>query len=99
VTADRQLAEIKARRSAVTPGRWSEMPAVPSTDPVWNARAAFIHHAPGDIDWLVAEVERLRGLLASLEWASTRWTGERCCPSCGELPEHGHADCRLAAEL
>ena len=52
------------------------------------------------VERLCSEVERLRGLLARLEWASMRPTGEDvCCPVCGEYPKYGHADCWLAAEL
>jgi hypothetical protein len=49
---------------------------------------------PADVRWLVAEVERLRGLLARLEWAGCyldsdepRWAA---CPACGaENPSYG----------
>jgi hypothetical protein len=63
------------------------------------------------IDWLVsmlehtlAEVDRLRGLLARLEWAGLRCEehipgGEAVCPVC-DMNQEGHTDdCWLGAEL
>ena len=47
-------------------------------------------------DALRAEVERLRGVLASVEW------GQCCdhCPSCEQWTHDGHTyDCKLAAAL
>jgi hypothetical protein len=50
------------------------------------------------------EVERLRGLLARLEWAGTllfdEWynTG-KCCPVCRAEQGDAHTDCWLAKEL
>jgi hypothetical protein len=45
-----------------------------------------------------AALARLRGLLASLEWAGDS-VGNRC-PSCGGWKKYGHAvTCRLVAEL
>ena len=46
----------------------------------------------------LAEVERLRGLLAHLEWACEGSSG-MCCPVCGEYEDQGHVECWLAAEL
>jgi hypothetical protein len=57
-----------------------------------------------DVLWLVGEAERLRDLLADLEWAGPeeRGEGERC-PICGSpgfiYPQVHEPGCRLAAEL
>jgi hypothetical protein len=53
------------------------------------------------VDRLIAEVERLRGLLGRLEWSEPVAYGTSpVCPVCGRLQKHGHeADCWLAAEL
>jgi hypothetical protein len=48
---------------------------------------------------LLAEVERLRGLLRELEWSGGPHGGDRWCPACKEYEDQGHADCELAAEL
>jgi hypothetical protein len=67
--------------------------------------AEFIAHAPEDIDWLVAKVDRLQGLLGRLEWAGTvvfdEWYDKgKCCPVCKGEPEEGHAPgCELAEVL
>jgi hypothetical protein len=78
-------------------------------EPELEANAQAIVNAPADIDWLVGEVERLRGLLARLEWAGTTcydaYGAEHTCPACrvqwdtaadfkGHIP-----GCWLAAEL
>lgn len=64
-----------------------------------------------DLDWLVGEVDRLRGLLRDLQWAGTfaceRYPGcgAPACPVCGVLADdpalgqQPHKDCWLAAEL
>lgn len=45
---------------------------------------------------LLAEVERLRSVLAECEWA----VDHGCCPLCGRSETRGHAsDCRLDAAL
>lgn len=48
------------------------------------ANAEFIAEGRSDIPWLIAEVERLRGLIASAEKsASWGYEGEyQCCPWC-----------------
>jgi hypothetical protein len=57
-----------------------------------------------DVDWLVGEVERLRGLLARLEWLP-QWNSdgsqdEAMCPVCGECRQDGHAPgCEWVAAL
>jgi hypothetical protein len=62
-----------------------------------------------DVDWLVGEVERLRGLLGRLEWAGTHCERDRemaACPVCDVLADsevvgqqpHGPG-CWLAKEL
>ena len=66
-----QLAAIKARREAVTPGVWNEVfsavfvegeqVVVTRLGEQGEADAAFIAAAPADIDTLLAEVERLTG--------------------------------------
>jgi hypothetical protein len=41
---------------------------------------------PADFDWLVGEVERLRGLLKEMEWAGNCGAYDdyaACCPDCG----------------
>jgi hypothetical protein len=55
-------------------------------------------------EWLVVENERLRGLLAALEWiiGETIVVGDvaKFCPACKNAQADGHApDCWLAAEL
>jgi hypothetical protein len=56
-----------------------------------------------DVPFLLAEVERLRGLLKRLEWAGGLTHGypdEDCCPACAWRPMDGHdPDCWLAAAL
>jgi hypothetical protein len=50
----------------------------------------------GHLDRLVAEVTRLRGRLAELEWA---WHGGGC-PACSATPEQGHRPgCWMPEEL
>lgn len=58
-----------------------------------------------DIAWAVAEVDRLRGLLASLEWAGSDYvnddgSGTPMCPVCKRWRPAGHAPgCELAEVL
>jgi|SRR5215216_733529 len=74
--------------------------------PELETNAVAIAHAPTDIGWLVGKVERLRGLLARLEWTGeSSWAtaGEEymvpACPVCtGFRPDH-LADCWLGKEL
>jgi hypothetical protein len=55
-----------------------------------------------DVVWLLDEVDRLRGLLARLEWPETLpgagpW---HICPACSNHRDQGHEPgCWLAAEL
>jgi len=101
-----QLAEIKA-----TLRHWDAIYAPHGLAPLPPAVAAqesAQHLNRAQIDFLVGEVDRLRGLLARLEWAGTYCERDRemaCCPVCevvadsevvGQLP---HRDCWLAAEL
>jgi hypothetical protein len=52
-----RLAEIRARLDAATPGEWPFGEMVRHLLP---PDADLIAHAPADIAWLLAEVERLR---------------------------------------
>jgi hypothetical protein len=79
------LAEIKQHRRLMYG---------PNTDP-----HHFVNIRLSDLDWLVAEVERLRSQLARLEWVGfdVDWMG---CPVCFHRSSHPHnPDCWLAAEL
>ena len=77
------LAEIRARREKITPGKWrrcrcanEECFLIVAEDEICEAGcgpdADFIAHAPEDIDSLLAEVERLRGIeKAAKQFVST----------------------------
>ena len=56
-----RLEKIKARLAAATPGPWGLDTQLGIDDPA-SADTALVVHAPEDIAWLVARVERL-------EWA------------------------------
>jgi hypothetical protein len=106
------LDAIKARRAALLGAPWAyegsevfDCDENVVADLTWmpSAVGLFVAHAPQDVAVLLAEVERLRGLLARLEWAHY---GE--CPVCGgsemlsasTLMPGGHdPDCWLADEL
>ena len=107
VTNQERLAEIKA-----TLHHWDAIYAPHGLAPLPPAVAAqesAQHLNRAQIDFLVGEVDRLRGLLARLEWAGTYCERDRemaCCPVCevvadsevvGQLPHL--PDCWLAAEL
>lgn len=90
-----QLAGIKGHRHLV----WGD-----NTDPLH-----FVEIRLADLDFLIGEVERLRGLLKRLEWeGQNRWE-DAACPVCaGTIPGEpvnaaahpGHReDCWLAAVL
>jgi hypothetical protein len=62
------------------------------------------YDAPANYQRMAAEVKRLRGLLARLEWSAPQVMDaptEGVCPVCyGGPPASGHRpDCWLAAEL
>lgn len=68
--------------------------------------ALFDSHIAADIDWLVGQVERLRDLLARLEWAGAEYAFAEdawaICPACEQRRDAGHrhlAECWLDAEL
>jgi hypothetical protein len=76
----------------------------------WRALPVIANRPAGDqtieyVDWLVAEVERLRGLLARAEWAATEVDWDEpdawsVCPDCHHPQTTGHGPgCELAAEL
>ena len=77
-----RLAEIRARLDAATPGPWFHYPGEPwvtnATDEpriivatvsprMTGDNADLIAHAPADIAWLLAEVERLQKRVAMYE--------------------------------
>ena len=54
----------------------------------------------GHLDWLIAEIERLRGLLGKLEWVPSPNETIRCCRICLAMEHEGHFDgCALADAL
>ena len=78
-----EIDEIKARRDAAPPGPWAlgmleirDADGDPVVERV-STSAEFIAHAPTDIAQLVAEVEKLRGLLAGAlrhdAWDEEAW--------------------------
>lgn len=95
-----RLAAIEARWTSPNPPGHEATRLVLQLGPI---RAA-------DVDWLIGQakkVERLRGLLARLEWAGTivfdEWYDKgKCCPVPECRAEQGDPhtpDCWLAAEL
>ncbi len=77
-----QLTEIKARRAKITPGEWNipyggtgiwsgefQIASCSGTHAPDHFRenAAFLAHAPEDIDFLLAQVERMRQALEKVK--------------------------------
>ncbi|WP_329330844.1 hypothetical protein OIU81_03275 [Streptomyces sp. NBC_01454] len=77
-----RLTEIAARAAAATPGPWTVheewpgsvfhggepnlLPIARTTGRMAEANERFIAHAREDVPWLLAEVERLRTVIAAL---------------------------------
>jgi predicted subunit of tRNA(5-methylaminomethyl-2-thiouridylate) methyltransferase len=55
-----RLAEIRARLDAATVAGWGDEKWVETFTPLRSVGARFIAHAPADIAWLLAELERYR---------------------------------------
>jgi len=99
--------EIRARDAAATPGPWSaNEPTGFVVDPTGQplaifggglqdrADAAFIAHAREDVPTLLAEIERLRSLVANARLQARNEVAGEVVAYC---PDHGYHDtCRIA---
>ena len=82
------------------PDEYGERDWIAGTNAANVGVAEFIAHAAQDIDWLISEVERLRGRLRELEWSSSDRIDSEACPVCQYSQVVGHLeDCWLAAEI
>jgi hypothetical protein len=104
--SDDRLAEIKARLMRARTTREDSQPPRTEAEVVdyLERLNGFLSWLLPEADWLVAEVERRRGLLARLEWSDTTgWVdgaAEAACPVCGGTMAKGHKPgCEIAAAL
>jgi hypothetical protein len=84
-------------------GAMSDQDQLPEIKRRWGVAVPVADIAHADVDWLVGEVERLRGLLGRLEWVEQGYNCvgyDEICPVCNAEKDTPHVSgCWLAEVL